>query len=86
MTFAPPAEIEAIRSGLDHPIIDADGHAIEYLPVVRDVLRKQAGDDAVAALERQMRDMPLVPFKDDVWPKFLRENALRVFKLDRARR
>jgi uncharacterized protein len=23
-----------------------------------------------------------VPFKDEVWPKFLRENALRVFKLD----
>jgi predicted TIM-barrel fold metal-dependent hydrolase len=37
-------------------------------------------------LERQFRDMPFVPFKDDVWPKFLRENAIRVFKLDRARR
>jgi hypothetical protein len=23
-----------------------------------------------------------VPFKDDVWPKFLRENAYRVFQLD----
>ena len=52
MAFAPPSEVEAIRARLDHPIIDADGHAIEYLPVVRDVLRAQAGDDAVAALER----------------------------------
>jgi len=34
-------------------------------------------------LERQFRDMPNVPFEDHVWPKFLRENALRVFKLDR---
>ncbi len=33
-------------------------------------------------LERQFRDMPNVPFHDDVWPKFLRENALRVFALD----
>ena len=33
-------------------------------------------------LERQFRDMPNVPFKDHVWPKFLRENAIRVFKLD----
>jgi predicted TIM-barrel fold metal-dependent hydrolase len=33
-------------------------------------------------LERQFRDMPNVPFKDHVWPKFLRENAQRVFKLD----
>ena len=32
-------------------------------------------------LERQFRDMPNVPFKDEVWPKFLRENAIRVFKL-----
>jgi uncharacterized protein len=32
-------------------------------------------------LERQFRDMPNVPFKDEVWPKFLRENALRVFKI-----
>jgi predicted TIM-barrel fold metal-dependent hydrolase len=25
--------------------------------------------------------MPNVPFKDEVWPKFLRENAKRVFKV-----
>ena len=37
-------------------------------------------------LERQFRDMPNVPFKDEVWPKFLRENAIRVFGLDRARK
>jgi uncharacterized protein len=33
-------------------------------------------------LERIFREMPDVPLKDDVWPKFLRENAIRVFKLD----
>jgi hypothetical protein len=27
--------------------------------------------------------LPNVGFKDAVWPKFLRENAIRVFKLDR---
>ncbi len=31
--------------------------------------------------ERIMGDMPGVPFKDEVWPKFLRENALRVLGL-----
>jgi uncharacterized protein len=36
-------------------------------------------------LERQFRDMPNVPFKDHVWPKFLRENAIRVFGLDSAK-
>ena len=34
------------------------------------------------SLERIMTEMKAVPFKDEVWPKFLRENALRVFKLD----
>ncbi|MBK5222487.1 MAG: amidohydrolase family protein [Acidimicrobiia bacterium] len=33
-------------------------------------------------LERQFRDMPDVPFNEGVWPKFLRENAIRVFGLD----
>jgi uncharacterized protein len=37
------------------------------------------------SLERQFREMPDVPFHDDVWPKFLRENALRVFELDQDR-
>ena len=33
-------------------------------------------------LERIFTELPNVPFRDHVWPKFLRENALRVFKLD----
>jgi uncharacterized protein len=32
-------------------------------------------------LERQFAELPKVPFKDEVWPKFLRGNAQRVFKL-----
>jgi predicted TIM-barrel fold metal-dependent hydrolase len=34
------------------------------------------------SLERIFRELPEVPFRDHVWPKFLRENALRVFDLD----
>ena len=34
------------------------------------------------SLERIFKDMPHVPLRDEVWPKFLRENAQRVFKLD----
>jgi len=34
------------------------------------------------SLDRIFSEMPQVPFRDHVWPKFLRENALRVFKLD----
>jgi predicted TIM-barrel fold metal-dependent hydrolase len=33
-------------------------------------------------IERIMGDMIDVPFRDHVWSKFLRENAMRVFNLD----
>ena len=33
------------------------------------------------SLERIFKELPDVPFRDNVWPKFLRENAQRVFKL-----
>ena len=33
------------------------------------------------SLERIFTDMPNVPFRDEVWPKFLHENARRVLKL-----
>ena len=33
------------------------------------------------SLERIFEELPDVPFKDEVWPKFLRDNAVRVFGL-----
>lgn len=33
------------------------------------------------SLDRIFSELPNVPFKDEVWPKFLRDNARRVFKL-----
>lgn len=33
------------------------------------------------SLDRIMSDMENVPFKDEVWPKFLRDNATKLFKL-----
>lgn len=34
------------------------------------------------SLERIFRELPEVPFNDDVWPKFLRHNAARVLGID----
>jgi len=31
--------------------------------------------------DRIFEELPQVPFKDEVWPKFLRENAMKVLKL-----
>jgi predicted TIM-barrel fold metal-dependent hydrolase len=33
------------------------------------------------SLERIFTELPRVPLRDDVWPRFLRDNALRVLKL-----
>jgi predicted TIM-barrel fold metal-dependent hydrolase len=37
------AEVTEIRRAIDHPIIDGDGHIIEFLPLVRDILVDLAG-------------------------------------------
>jgi uncharacterized protein len=36
-------------------------------------------------LDRIFAELPAVPFRDHVWPAFLRENAMRVFNLDARR-
>ena len=49
---------------------------------VRETIDMYAGYyPAGLTLERIFRELPNVPLKDEVWPKFLRENAMRVFKL-----
>lgn len=35
------------------------------------------------SLDRIFAELPAVPLREHVWPKFLRDNAVRVFKLDR---
>ena len=34
------------------------------------------------SLERIFRELPSVPFKDEVWPKFLYGNAARILGLE----
>lgn len=61
-----------------------------YPPAIIDYANTRGGDKVIYAgyfpmglsLERIFSELPLVPFKDDVWPKFLRDNARRVLKLD----
>src|SRR5437899_3728764 len=45
-----PTNARKLRSSLSHPIIDADGHWIEYLPVMREEFRRIGGDAAAEAL------------------------------------
>jgi predicted TIM-barrel fold metal-dependent hydrolase len=46
MNFVRSDEVAAIRARLEHPVIDGDGHLIEYTPLVRDFLVEEAGADA----------------------------------------
>jgi hypothetical protein len=43
-------EARKLRSRLNHPIIDADGHWLEYGPVMRDEFRRIGGEAAAEAL------------------------------------
>jgi predicted TIM-barrel fold metal-dependent hydrolase len=50
MPITGSTEARKLRASLKHPIIDADGHWLEYGPVMRDEFRRIGGDAAVEAL------------------------------------
>ena len=45
MEFMRTHEIDAIKAQVDHPIIDADGHCVEFVPIVADHLATIGGAD-----------------------------------------
>lgn len=47
-----------VRAGLKHPIIDADGHWIEYNPVFAERMRKVAGDKAADGFIASQKRVP----------------------------
>ena len=61
-----------------------------YPPAIVDFANSRGADKIMYAgyfpmglsLDRIFAELPEVPFKAEVWPKFLRENARRVFDLD----
>ena len=55
-TFIRSPEVAAIRQRIDHPVIDADGHLIEYLPLLFDFVREVAGAGVQERLRHFNRD------------------------------
>jgi len=55
--FVPSDEVAQIRRRLTHPVIDADGHLVEFMPMVVDCIREVAGD-TVAERFVQFRRSP----------------------------
>lgn len=46
------ADVRKVRERIGHPVIDADGHLIEYTPLVRDFIAEDAGLDVATMFER----------------------------------
>jgi predicted TIM-barrel fold metal-dependent hydrolase len=61
-----------------------------YTKAIIDYANTRGGDKVIYAgywpmglsLERIFAELPNVPFNDDVWPKFLRGNALKVLGIE----
>lgn len=54
-----------IRTRLDHPVIDADGHIVEFIPLIRDLLAEDAGADVAARFDATLAGAALVRGVDD---------------------
>jgi predicted TIM-barrel fold metal-dependent hydrolase len=52
--FEPNPVAEAVRSRIDHPVIDSDGHFFEFYPVLNEYLEKEGGQELLR----------------DFWPSF----------------
>jgi len=49
--------VAAIREQLNHPIIDADGHLTEFMPLVRDYVREVGGADLAESFHQLTRNV-----------------------------
>jgi predicted TIM-barrel fold metal-dependent hydrolase len=89
---AEPWEALAVKLMLKYPNLYYSTSAFapkHYPKAIIDYANTRGADKIIYAgyfpmglsLDRIFSDMPKVPFKDEVWPKFLRENAVRVFDL-----
>jgi predicted TIM-barrel fold metal-dependent hydrolase len=89
---AEPWEALAVKLMLKYPNLYYCTSAFapkHYPKAIIDFANKRGADKIMYAgyfpaglsLERIFSELQSVPFKDEVWPKFLRENAARVFKL-----
>jgi predicted TIM-barrel fold metal-dependent hydrolase len=56
--FVPSREVSRIRGRLDHPIVDGDGHLLEFMPLVFDLVREIADDGVARRLADDMRQAP----------------------------
>lgn len=47
--------VQKVRRAISHPVIDSDGHLIEYVPIVRDFVVELAGEDVAKRFDRMFQ-------------------------------
>src|SRR5262249_22310380 len=52
MNYLQTDKVQAVLNQIDYPVIDSDGHLIEYTPLVRDFIAEEAGADIAAQFEK----------------------------------
>jgi hypothetical protein len=72
-----PAGIGAVDLMIGFPSADARSHYENLRAMTKDA----ASAEMEFPAEYMFEEMPGVGFTDEVWPKFLRGNAMRVFTL-----
>ena len=49
------SRVREIRGRIDHPVIDSDGHLVEFVPAVRDHVRELAGPELAADFDQYLK-------------------------------
>jgi predicted TIM-barrel fold metal-dependent hydrolase len=57
ISAAAARRIREIRGALDHPVVDADGHLLESVPLLLDYLEKEGGREAREGFARGLADV-----------------------------
>lgn len=52
ISYVPADEVAKIKKRLGHPVIDNDGHIVEFIPLVRDIIVELAGPSVAARFDR----------------------------------
>src|SRR5579864_4450331 len=76
-SFVRDDEVAKIKSRLDHPVLDTDGHLLEFLPLVLDVVARETGKDVAERLAKLFSTVGRFPssFGPGVLPAFAMPRA-----------
>src|SRR5688572_26310152 len=75
MVLTQSSEAARIRSRLNHPVVDSDGHMLEVNPVLHDFIRQVGGSRVMEKLARHQQGPWEGQFDRSSWAAWERLNA-----------